>query len=773
MVFRNQHDLYLSLSQQFSGFKQYSAEQVYQALTDLNWIYETQFGLYVYPGKKRCRLFRMSVTQAGSGFASEITEEEAQRNDFFKKEKKDTDIFFHPGTVDSLHLLDGDIFYSDIVQYGADQLDNVFIFKKMSENQVVCDIRKNTQTFAPTNFLAYVPALNHINLINVIASKKIEEEYDKKPGFLGIIKQVRELSFKPQGGFKVVKNNFVLERFFNSESEIENTINSILAKFNLESTFPDIVVEQARSFGDHVPEYDRQVRKDLTHLNFVTIDGEDARDFDDAVYCEPLNDGSGWKLYVAIADVSYYVREDTALNTNACKRATSIYFPTKVVPMLPEELSNGLCSINPHVKRFTLCCEMIIDRKGKLKTYDFYQACIISKNRFTYNQVQDIIDSKYTDLRYSTPELNNDIRNLNCLYQALLKARDKRGALVIETSEPKFKFNPDGSIAEIYFLERKDAHKLIEELMIITNVAAAKFVDDHAALAPNRNHAQPPLERVVALNQSLYKYGYEISPYPDSHEYNELLEKINNLTEDRDLLNSLVLRSLPRALYEVNSTGHFGLALDKYAQFTSPIRRYPDLLLHRVIKSIIFAKNEQAIQEQGGYVYDYDRMDKLCFDCSSTEYKVEKASYDFLDWIKCRFMERFLGKDFIGVISTVAKNGVFVRIPEYQIDGFLSFNSSTPNRALAKLKETAEIRQRLHITVHRISLHDRKLEFILASDKRKPVTELEHKFYYPGQLGHEYYSNKANRKAESNNYWDKYGNKGKSYKRNKRKKFKG
>ncbi|RIY35368.1 ribonuclease R family protein [Psittacicella gerlachiana] len=714
-VFRSLESLYKELSTNFSEFSNFSYEEVISSLRNLNWLYAGAFGYYVYPTKKPLTLYRISVTNSGVAFASELTEAEAN-SDFFKKEKKETDIFIPRNIVDANHFLDGDIFYSNLNKNNADSSANVFIFKKLANDRRVCDVRRNTNKFVNKLFVAYVPNGDHIDLINLTATQRAIEEFKGKEGYLGIIRQVRNFAFAERGGFVVINHEYVLERIFNSDSEVENTIESVLSKFELPVAFADDVVAEAQSFGEEVPEYDLNVRKDLTHLNFVTIDGEDARDFDDAVYCEQLTDKSGWRLYVAIADVSYYVRENTPLGESAAQRSTSIYFPTRVVPMLPEELSNGLCSINPQVKRFTLVCEMIIDNKGKLKTYDFYQACIISKNRFTYNQVQEIINSDFTNLTNSTAELNQDLRSLYKLYQKLTLAREERGAIALETSEPHFRFNPDGSIAEMYFVQRHDAHKMIEELMVITNVAAAKFVYDHGVAAPNRNHSIPTVERITTLNNYLANFNLAVPPFPQPKDYQNLAKVIDTLPSEKELVYTQMLRSLPRAVYETDSHGHFGLALDKYAQFTSPIRRYPDLLLHRVIKAIIFAKVPQIGYSQGAFLYQDERMDALCETCSNTEFKVEKACYDFLDWIKCRFMQRYIGKEFVAIVSTITKNGLFLTIPEFQIDGFLSF-SGEDKALLEKVKNNTELRDKLKIRVHKISLHDRRIEFVLNTQK--------------------------------------------------------
>ncbi|RIY31792.1 hypothetical protein CJP74_06375 [Psittacicella melopsittaci] len=744
-VFADEKELYQDLCLNFTEFKDYPQDEVITELNNLNWLFSCHFGYYVYRTPRPLKLYRLTVTHTGVAFAREITESEVDIK-FIKKEKSLDDIFIPRDVVEKLCIFDGDIFYSNLNQNNSESGRFVVIPRKIADDRRVCDVRRNTNKSVKAPFVAYIPNGEHIDLINLSATDRALEEFKNKEGYLGIIRHVRDFAFSDRGGFTVVDSKFVLDRIFNSDSEITNTIDSILDKFDLPIKFDEDVLAQARSFGDEVPEYDTNVRKDLTHLNFVTIDGEDARDFDDAVYCQKLEDNQGWRLFVAIADVSYYVREGTPLGRCAEARSTSIYFPTKVVPMLPEELSNGLCSINPEVKRFTLVCEMIIDQEGNLGNFEFYEACIISKKRFTYNQVQGIINSGFKDLTNSTPELNTDLQALFALYQALTEAREKRGAIAIETSEPKFRFNPDGTIAEMYFLQRHDAHKLIEELMIITNVAAATFVYDHAVPAPNRNHSIPTQEKINALNNYLANFNFAMPPFPKPVDYQELGKLIDQLPSEKELVYTQMLRSLSRAEYETDSRGHFGLALERYAQFTSPIRRYPDLLLHRVIKSIIFSDQQVTGYVEGAFLYTAKHMDQLCERCTGIEFKVEKACYDFLDWIKCRFMQRYVGKEFDVIVSTITKNGLYLTIPEYQIDGFLSFNGED-QRLLNKLKNETKLRDRLRIRVNKISLHERRIDFVLHNQKVSDNAQPKERYVrFPGRADYPPATPQRNRK---------------------------
>lgn len=720
--------------------KFFDAESFTKELIAQGYLFENEFGFFTTKKKSKLTLYRFTKIGSGAGFLIEILPKDIGKFSI-KKEHSPKDIYVSKEFVDYMCFMDGDCFYSDATLNNCNE-NNFFFYVYTTVTRSVAEIRLVQENGEP-QLIGYFPSSDNTslhrvplfppmakshNLADNIPLKeqrqqlktKMIEDYIVNPGKLGLIKMVRDFTYNHLG-LRVKDVYFEFVRSFNNKSEIINTINGILGKFGLENEFPDAVVQEAASFGEEVPEYDTAYRKDLTHLNFCTIDGEDARDFDDAVYCQPLADDKGYKLFVAIADVSYYVRPRTKLDKDAQKRSTSIYFPVKVVPMLPEELSNGLCSINPNVKRFTMVAEMDIDLDGQIVNYDFYQACIISKKRFTYNAVQQIIDSEFKSLNNSTIELNADLKNLYRLYKLLTAARDKRGSVVIDSDEPKFRFDEQGNVNEIYFLTRHDSHKMIEELMIIANVAAAKFIDDHEAYAPNRNHELPSVDRINNLNAHLARYGLELPIDPTPQDYRYLAEQINQLDTDRNLLNVQVLRSLPRAVYETESKGHFGLALEHYAQFTSPIRRYPDLLLHRVIKSIAFCKDKNLGLAQGAYEYSFDDMESLCSYCSDNEFKVEKAGYDFLDWIKCKFISKYIDKKFEVVVSTVNKNGAFVTIPEYQIDGFLPFSN--------RLKSyQVNLGQRFTVEVANIKIAERRIEFCLPG--QAPVKQQDNKPKY-------------------------------------------
>ncbi len=364
-----------------------------------------------------------------------------------------------------------------------------------------------------------------------------------------------------------------------------------LRNHDIPHKFPSAVEKYVKKFTEEVPEEAKKGRVDLRNLPLVTIDGEDARDFDDAVYCE--KHGKGWKLWVAIADVSYYVRLRSALDVEAHNRGNSVYFPNRVVPMLPEILSNGLCSLNPQVDRLCMVCEMQISAKGKLTDYRFYEAVMNSHARLTYTKVAKMLEGdEELRTRYST--LVPHLEELYKLYQALLSARHQRGAIDFETIETKFIFNAMGRIERIEPVVRNDAHKIIEECMILANIAAANFMEKHKEPALYRIHATPSEEKLTSFRTFLSEFGLTLEGglKPTTKDYAALLEKVKE-RPDHELIQTMLLRSLSQAVYHADNIGHFGLALEEYAHFTSPIRRYPDLTLHEV--SNIYSLKNKAL----------------------------------------------------------------------------------------------------------------------------------------------------------------------------------
>lgn len=503
-----------------------------------------------------------------------------------------------------------------------------------------------------------------------------------------------------------------------------------LRNHDIPHKFPSAVEKYVKKFTEEVPEEAKKGRVDLRNLPLVTIDGEDARDFDDAVYCEKY--GKGWKLWVAIADVSYYVRLRSALDVEAYNRGNSVYFPNRVVPMLPEILSNGLCSLNPQVDRLCMVCEMQISAKGKLTDYRFYEAVMNSHARLTYTKVAKMLEGdEELRSRYST--LVPHLEDLYKLYQALLGARHQRGAIDFETIETKFIFNAMGRIERIEPVVRNDAHKIIEECMILANIAAANFMEKHKEPALYRIHATPSEEKLTSFRTFLSEFGLTLEGglKPTTKDYATLLEKVKE-RPDHELIQTMLLRSLSQAVYHADNIGHFGLALEEYAHFTSPIRRYPDLTLHRGIKYLL-AKEQGAKRkttDTGGYHYSFDEMDLLGNHCSMTERRADDATREVADWLKCEYMQDHVGGEFSGVISSVTGFGLFVRLDDLFIDGLVHISTlendyyqfdATKQRLIG---ENSGMQYRLgdkvRIKVEAVHLENKMVDFSLMGSERKP-----------------------------------------------------
>jgi len=466
-----------------------------------------------------------------------------------------------------------------------------------------------------------------------------------------------------------------------------------LRAHDLPHQFPHTVQAEVATIADEVEASAKLPRKDLRDLPLVTIDGEDARDFDDAVYCQPKKSG-GWRLWVAIADVSYYVRHGSALDDEAISRGNSVYFPSQVIPMLPEKLSNGLCSLNPDVDRLCMVCEMTISATGKLSGSQFYPAVMRSHARFTYSQVAAILEGEKLDgdelLIKEHQSLVPDLENLKSMYLALSDARDKRGAIAFETQESLFLFNDEKKIESIVPLIRNDAHKIIEECMILANVATAKFIEKHNKPGLFRVHDKPNEEKYLKFVTYLAELGISLpnKEEPEPRDYGDILAKVAG-RPDQELIQTMLLRSMRQAVYQSDNLGHFGLALQSYSHFTSPIRRYPDLVVHRVIKAILVEQaqaQEQADFSQialsqmknasaGHYHYKLAEVIELGEHCSMTERRADEATRDVSDWLKCEFMQDHVGDSFIGVISTVTNFGLFVRLQDLHIEGLVHITS--------------------------------------------------------------------------------------------------
>ncbi|MDH3371959.1 MAG: ribonuclease R [Gammaproteobacteria bacterium] len=482
--------------------------------------------------------------------------------------------------------------------------------------------------------------------------------------------------------------------------------------------WPKAVRDEIKKFGASVPGPAKSGRVDLRDTDLVTIDGADARDFDDAVYCEPS--ANGWRLLVAIADVAHYVEIGSALDKQATTRGTSVYFPDRVVPMLPEVLSNGLCSLNPNVDRLCMVCDMRVSADGKVTKSTFVEAVMKSSARLTYSQVSDFLTGKSNS---DIPKaLHTALRNLHDLYKAFAKARQRRGAIELDIPGTRFELGRGGEIAAIKVVERNDAHRLIEECMIAANVQAAKFLRRHRVPGLYRVHAKPDPERFEELRQYLLSLGFKV-PHPEHVEprqFNQLLNQAKGRADSASI-SMAMLRSLTHAEYTPVNIGHFGLALDAYAHFTSPIRRYPDLLVHRAIRHIVRGG------KPGRYHYDAGAMERLGAITSAYERRAEDATRDVEAWLKCEYMEGRLGEEFDGVITGVTNFGLFVQISELLIDGlvhvtslsndYYHYESATQQLVGERSGKKYRLGEAMRVQVQRVDMESRRIDFRPAVTK--------------------------------------------------------
>jgi ribonuclease R len=476
--------------------------------------------------------------------------------------------------------------------------------------------------------------------------------------------------------------------------------------------WPKAVLSEIQKFGKTVPGDAKQGRIDLRDVDLVTIDGADARDFDDAVYCEKT--GSGWRLLVAIADVSHYVDVGSALDKEATIRGTSVYFPDRVVPMLPEVLSNGLCSLNPKVDRLCMVCDMRVAKDGKVTRSTFVEGLMKSSARLTYSQVNGVLSGQSSD---GVPKkLHPLLRELQALYKVFAKARQRRGAIELDIPSTRFELGPDGSIAAIRLVERNDAHKLIEECMIAANVQAAKFLRRHRIPGLYRVHAKPDPERFAELRLFLLSLGLKV-PHPDHvkpDQFNRLLRQVEGRPDSVSIAMTM-LRSLTHAEYTPENIGHFGLSLDAYAHFTSPIRRYPDLLVHRAIRHVIQGG------KPGKYAYKSGDMERLGVITSAHERRAEEATRDVEAWLKCEYMENKLGEEFEGVVTGVTNFGLFVQISELLIDGlvhvtslandYYHYDAGTQQLVGERTGRRHRLGESIRVQVQRVDMETRRIDF--------------------------------------------------------------
>lgn len=500
-------------------------------------------------------------------------------------------------------------------------------------------------------------------------------------------------------------------------------INVAIRNHELPNEWPDDVTMEASRFPAEVPaEALTSDRVDLRALPFVTIDGEDAKDFDDAVYCE-VKESGGWKLYVAIADVSYYVRPKMALDREAENRGNSVYFPSRVIPMLPEALSNNLCSLKPDVDRLVMVCEMDIDKKGNISKYDFMQAVIKSHARLTYTQVYEMMEKNDRRMRERFEKIVPHLTNLYDIFKALGNARQARGAIDFDMPETKIVFGKNKKIEKIIPYERFNSHRVIEECMLAANICAAQFIEKHEHPGLFRVHQGPREEKLEDLRRFLQEMGLKMpgdrSPVPA--DYSKILRATKERPDAR-MIQTMLLRSMSQAVYSPDNKGHFGLAYEAYAHFTSPIRRYPDLLVHRAIKAILVNKHSPHM-DMNAYV-------KAGEHCSMTERRADDATNEVTDWLKCEFMLDKVGHEFDGTVSGVTNFGVFVELSEVYVEGLIHISALPADYyhfdpvKHELIGERAGVSYRLgdpvKIRVARVDLDQCKIDFVLAGSIDEP-----------------------------------------------------
>ncbi|HEX8963107.1 MAG TPA: ribonuclease R [Rhodocyclaceae bacterium] len=529
-----------------------------------------------------------------------------------------------------------------------------------------------------------------------------------KAGQVVVVEIVEQPSKQSQPIGRVVD---ILGNYADPGMEIEIA----LRKHDLPFEFAKAALDETAKLPDEVRPGDWKDREDLTQLPLVTIDGETAKDFDDAVFCE--RSGKGFRLIVAIADVSHYVRAGGPLDRDAYDRGNSVYFPRRVIPMLPEKLSNGLCSLNPNVERLAMACDMTVGPKGDIKDYRFYPAVIWSHARLTYTEVAAALYDKDAAARKKLAKLLPHLEHLDALYRVLAQAREQRGAIDFETVETRMVFDDKGKIEKIEPYERNDAHRLIEECMLAANVCASDFLKERSHPALYRIHEGPTEERLTKLRDFLATFGLQLGggDSPSAKDYARLIDKIQG-RPDKQLLQTVMLRSLRQAIYSPDNVGHFGLAYESYTHFTSPIRRYPDLMIHRAIKAVLKKKR-----------YEPGAWEEIGLHCSATERRADEATRDVEAWLKCYYMQDRIGEEFVGSISAVVPFGIFVALDSVFVEGlvhvselgadYFHFDEAAHAMVGERTGRRYRLSDRVRVQLARVDLDQNKIDFRLVEEK--------------------------------------------------------
>ena len=539
------------------------------------------------------------------------------------------------------------------------------------------------------------------NKINI--SEVTEDNTDEQ---IVIVEIIKSPTFKSLAVGKITQ---ILGNYMDEGVETD----SALYRNGIPVDFSEEALAQTAKLPAVVTDEDKEGRINITDMKLVTIDGEDSRDFDDAVYAEPTK--NGWKLVVAIADVSHYVKEGSDLDKDAIDRGNSVYFPRRVVPMLPEALSNGLCSINPDVERLCMTCEMNIDSEGNLIDYKFYPAVMLSHARLTYTKVSQILEHHDQALTNEYAPVLDNLNTLYDLYKTLKAARTKRGVMDFDRIESQILFNDNGKIDDIVARSRNDAHKLIEECMLMANQATAKFLAHNEEDFLYRTHPKPTAEKVETTRQFLTAIGLTLEGgvQPESKHFAKVLEDAKG-RDDENIIKTVVLRTMKQAVYTPANEGHFGLAFDDYTHFTSPIRRYPDLLVHRAINRVLDKKKRKPSK----------KMVETGTHLSVTERRADDASRDVEQWLKCEYMRDKVGDTFNGVISGVAGFGIFIELTDVFVEGMIAMRDMKDDYYIfddvhhqlkgERTGRTFQLGDTIKIQVASVSLDDRQMVFTPA-----------------------------------------------------------
>ncbi|MEX1197785.1 MAG: ribonuclease R [Pseudohongiellaceae bacterium] len=524
-------------------------------------------------------------------------------------------------------------------------------------------------------------------------------------------------------------------------------IDVALRSHDLPWEWPEEVARTVDAMTEEVGEDEKKNRIDVRDLPFVTIDGEDAKDFDDALYCAP-GDRGGYTLYVAIADVSYYVTPDSPLDREAQNRGNSVYFPGHVIPMLPEIISNGLCSLKPKVDRLAMVCEMSMTRAGKLKDYRFFEGVMHSHARLTYTEVSDMLEDHQSAARRRSGErlrqrhdaLLPDLERLFELYRKLRANREQAGALDFGSNETRIVFGETRKIREIVPVERTEAHRLVEECMLAANVCTARFLESSKLPVLYRVHEGPNADKLETLRAFLNELGFVLSrsSKPKPKDYQRVLQEAAE-RPDGHLIQTMLVRSMMQAVYQPENLGHFGLGFEAYTHFTSPIRRYPDLLVHRALRFLIRktlqrkhvrkAKGASRLSRKEIYPYDLADMEQFGDNCSVTERRADAAVYDVLDWLKCEYIEDRVGEEFDGTIASVTGFGLFVQLNDIYVEGlvhitalqndYYQFDPARQHLRGERSGITYQLGGSVRVKVARVDLNERKIDLVLADDEKQ------------------------------------------------------